>query len=371
MHLFFSVGESSGDMHGASLIQALKRSEPTLTCEGLGGRRMAAAGMDLRHDLAERAIMGFSEVIRSLGYIRSLFRETVEHLKNSRPDGLVVIDYPGFNIRLAKKAKSMGIPVIYYISPQVWAWKKGRIHTIARIVEKMLVILPFEAKLYADLNVDCKYVGHPLLDHIGSKRAAERPMDETRIGLLPGSRAQEIDRILPTMISVARGIRDKHPGARFTAPCVDEERCNQIGSIAGDFPLDIVVGKTYDLLGAARFCLVASGTATLETALFKVPMVVLYKVSPVTYWLARTLVRVDAIAMVNILAEKKIVPEYIQGDATLENILPDALKLISDTAERKTMIAELEKIRDTLGEGGASENAAREILEVLGERARA
>ncbi len=160
--LFFSAGEASGDIHGSNLVRAIREIDPAMTCEGLGGHRMATAGMELRCDLAERAIMGFSEVARSLGFMRTLFNETVDHLRRTRPDALVLIDYPGFNMRLGKKAKAMNIPVIYYISPQVWAWKKGRVHSLADFVDKMIVILPFEKKIYDEVNLDCVFVGHPL-----------------------------------------------------------------------------------------------------------------------------------------------------------------------------------------------------------------
>lgn len=363
--LFLSAGESSGDLHGSHLIEALRALDPELEYEGLGGTRMQAAGMTLRCDLAGKAIMGFAEIVKSFGYIRRVFLDTVRHLKETRPDGLVLIDYPGFNIRLAKQAKALGIPVIYYISPQVWAWKKGRIHTLARLVEKMLVILPFEKPLYDAVGLDCTYVGHPLLDHLDSIELNDTYVDGMVIGILPGSREQEIARILGVMLAVAKGIRKRYPEARFVVPCVDADRANQIRALAGDFPLEVVPGGVYDVLHGARFCLVASGTATVETALFEVPMVVLYKVAPLSYWLARMLVNIDAIAMINILAGKHIVPEFIQGDATLEKILPVALGLLEDSEERAAMVQDLKSIREMLA-SGASANAAREILAVVG-----
>ena len=362
--LFLSAGESSGDLHGSHLIRALKALEPALELEGLGGPRMRAAGMKLRCDLAGRAIMGFAEVLRSFGFIRRVFLETIQRLTESRPDGLILIDYPGFNLRLARRAKALGIPVIYYISPQVWAWKKGRIATMAKTVEKMLVILPFEKPLYDEAGLDCTYVGHPLLDHLDSIEVEDTYRDGLVIGILPGSRAQEIERMLGVMLDVAKGIRERYPDSRFVAPCVDDERAAQIRAAAGGFPLDVAVGGVYDVLAGARFCLVASGTATVETALFEVPMAVMYKVMPITYWLARLLVHIDTIAMVNILAGKRIVPEFIQGKAISENILPVALELIDDSPARATMIRELKTVRNQLS-AGASESAAREILAVI------
>ncbi len=365
--IFFVAGESSGDIHGANLIRALRERESGLRCEGLGGRHMAAAGMQLHYDLANRAIMGFTEVLKSLGLIRRLFRETLARLDEAPPDALVLIDYPGFNLRLAREAHKRNIPVIYYISPQVWAWKRGRIRTIAKVVRKMLVIMPFEAALYEDAGIPCAYVGHPLLDHLPTVKVLGSLRGKFVIGILPGSRQQEIQRLLPIMLEVAQGIRLQYPEAVFAAPCVDEEREAQIRSIARDFPLHTFTGNTYEVLDAAHFCLVASGTATVETALFGVPFVILYKVTPITYWIARAVVSIEHIGMVNILAGKRIVPEFVQHEATASRVLPAALELIGDTPARRQMIEELAAVREQLGGEGASMRAADEILNTLSE----
>lgn len=361
--IFFSAGESSGDMHGANLIRALRDLDPSIECVGYGGPRMAAAGMELRQDLASRGIMGFVEVVRHLGFFKDLYQQTVREFETDPPDCLVVIDYPGFNMQLMKRAHLLGIPVVWYISPQVWAWKRGRIYVIARNADKVLVILPFEEGIYKSLGVDCTYVGHPLLDQIAATELTGVYRDGLIIGLLPGSRRQEIERIFGVMLQVARGIRETYPDARFVAPCVDAEREAQIRAMAGDFPLETTVGNTYELLSGARFCLVASGTATVEAALFGVPMVILYKVAPVTYWLARALVRVAHIGMVNILAGKRIVPEYIQHEATAKRILPDALELIADGPRRTQALADLAALRAALGGPGASRRAAELVLQ--------
>lgn len=363
--LFFVAGEASGDTHGANLIRALRAACPDVACEGLGGARMAAEGMLLRHDLAGAAIMGFTEVVKHFRGIRRLFLDTAAHIEASRPDAVVLIDYPGFNIRLAQRVKRMGIPVVYYISPQVWAWKKKRVHTLAACVDKMLVIFPFEVAIYEKVGLPCVYVGHPLLDHISGYPAREGASDELVVGLLPGSREQEIRRLLEPMIAVARGIARSRPEARFVAPVVDEARAAQARAIAGDFPLEIVEGGMYDVLSNARFCLVASGTATLETALFGVPFMIFYRVTPVTYWLAKLLVDIRYIGIVNILAGRGIVPEFIQGAIQPERILPQALRLIESSPERARMIADLREVQSMLGDGGASQNAAREILALL------
>ena len=362
--LFFVAGEASGDIHGANLIAALREQSPDIECEGLGGQRMAESGMTLRHDLAGEAIMGFTEVVKHFRAIRRLFLDTLAHIEATRPDAVVLIDYPGFNIRLAKRLKQLGIPVVYYISPQVWAWKKKRIHTLAACVDKMLVIFPFEQALYEKVGLPCRYVGHPLLDHI-HRIDGDGDTTELVIGLLPGSREQEIKRLLAPMIAVAEGIAAAHPGARFMTPVVNEARAAQAREIAGSFPLEIQTGSMYDILRQARFCMVASGTATLETALFGVPMVILYKVTTLTFWMAKFLVDIRYIGIVNILAGRGIVPEFIQNDIRPDHILPQALRLIAPSPERARMIGALREVQSMLGDGGASQNAAREILEVL------
>ena len=368
--VYFVAGESSGDLHGANLIRALRAQRPEVECAGIGGTRMQQAGMTLHHDLASEAIMGFVEVVKSLGKIRTLFHDTLAKLREFRPDCLVLIDYPGFNIRLAAAAWPLGIPVVYYISPQVWAWKKGRVHTLKRFCRRMLVILPFEQPLYEEVGLDCQFVGHPLLDYLPQVELDGRYRGEMTIGLLPGSRAQEISRILPVMLEVAEGIRRKHPEARFVAPCVDEARAEQVRALVGDFPLEIDIGGAYEVLDGARFCMVASGTATVETMLYETPMVVMYRVAPVTYWLARMVVNVAHIGMVNILAGRRIVPEFVQHEATVERVLPAALDLIADSPARAAMLQDLRSVKEGLGGPGASARAAEAVLEIVDEHRR-
>jgi len=365
MKVFFCAGENSSDQHGAAVIAALKQRDPTIQCVGLGGPRMERAGMTLRYNLAETSLLGFIEVLKSIGMIRRLFKETVAFFEEERPDTVVLIDYPGFNLRLAAQAHRLGIPVIYYIGPQVWAWRRGRVRVVKRFVDKMLVILPFEQSIYDEAGVPCAYVGHPLMDHVDRAQVSDRYAGDTIVGILPGSRAQEIKHILPIMVDVAKGIRERYPDARFVAPCVDERRAEQIHAIAGDFPIETAIGGMYDVLGAARFALVASGTATVETTLFKVPMAVVYRGSAISVWLARKLVgkRLNAIAIANILARRHIVPEFIQEQATVENILPHALEMIEDSDRRRKTIEDYEMVRRML-RGGASEAVADEILAI-------
>jgi len=366
VNLFFVAGESSGDIHGANVIAALRAIDDSIACEGLGGRRMAEAGMHLLEDLAGRAIMGFTEVVKSFPYIRQVFHRTVERLRQTRPDGLVLIDYPGFNIRLAQEAQRIGIPVVYYISPQVWAWKRGRIRTLSQCVRKMLVIFPFEEALYREAGVDCIYVGHPLLDHIRATPAQTAFTGDPVLAILPGSREQEIRRICPIMIQVARGIVQHYPNAQFVIPCVDERRELQVREMLPDLPISTVVGNTYDVLRSARFALVASGTATLEATFFEVPMVILYRITTLSYLLARMVVDIEHIGMVNILAGKRVVPEFVQHDADPQKILPVALDLIADSPVRETMMQNLRDVKAKLGPPGASARAAKAILDAIG-----
>lgn len=365
-HVFFIAGEASGDMHGAHLIRALLEAAPGIRCSGLGGRRMEQAGMELIHDLAGEAIMGFVEVLRKALPLRRLFLDTVDRVRRERPDCVVLIDYPGFNLRFAKAVHALGIPLVYYISPQIWAWKRKRIHTLARVVTKMLVIFPFEEDLYRDQGVDCTYVGNPLLDEVAGYARTKQTPGELVVGLLPGSRSQEIERIAPLMAEVGAALLKDYPQLRLLTPCLTPGRAEQIRRAMGTLPVEILTGGMHEVLARARCCLVASGTATLETALFEVPMCIVYRVNPITYWLAKLLVHIRFIGIVNILAGRMLVPELIQQDAVAEKILPVMKDLVDDTETRQRMVRNLRELKQRLGPPGASARAAAEILQVLG-----
>ncbi len=364
-HLFFIAGEASGDMHGANLIRALREADPDLRYSGLGGQRMAAAGMELVYDLAGDAIMGFVEVLRKGRSLRRLFLDTVARVRRERPDCVVLIDYPGFNIRFAEAIQGLDIPVVYYVSPQVWAWKRKRLDVLARLVTKMLVIFPFEEELYRDKGVDCVYVGHPLLDEISGHGAPELQCNGKTVALLPGSRTQEIKRIAPVMAGVAKELLALHPDLRFLTPCINEARAAQVREILGNLPVEVKVGGMYDVLARARCALVASGTATLETALFGVPMCIVYRVNPISYWLARLLVHIPFIGIVNILAEREVAPEFIQGRAVAEKIAPVMQTLFGETETRRRMLNNFQELKRRLGGPGASRRAADEILRLF------
>lgn len=352
-------------MHGANLIRSLKAQDPEVTCFGLGGRAMEAAGMELIEDLASDAIMGFVEVLRRALPLRRLFLDTVALVKERRPDVIVLIDYPGFNIRFAEAIAELDIPIVYYISPQVWAWKKKRLDKIARLVRKMLVIFPFEEELYLDKGVYCRYVGHPLLDALKDfqKRLDEEEMNV--IGMLPGSRSQEIKRIAPVMAQICRDILTQKPEMRFMTACPNEDRAAEVRTAFEGLPVDIKVRPAREVFVKSRCCLIASGTATLEAALLETPFLILYKVNRISYWLARLLVRIRYIGIVNILIGSNIVPEYIQQDACSEKITPVLLELLEDSPRRSQMMANFRMLQTHLGGPGASDCAAEEILSLL------
>ncbi|GAB4342443.1 MAG: lipid-A-disaccharide synthase [Candidatus Abyssubacteria bacterium] len=371
--LFISAGEDSGDMHAARLIAALQQSVPNLLVEGLGGQRMREAGCQLQADLVASAVMGFSEVLKNLRFFRKLFRDTVEHLRHWRPDALVLVDYPGLNLRLAAAAKKLGITTIYYISPQVWAWRPGRIKKIARVVDKMLVILPFEEELYRSAKIDVTYVGHPLLDNISETglddNFAERVGGEfdPLIGLLPGSRKQEITVTLPVMLETARIVLETMPRAGFLIPCSNQHTMQLVKHIMGkeELPVRVFEGGTYDVAKVSRCCIVASGTATLEVACFLTPLIVVYRTGRVLWFLGRRFLRVSHISLVNILAGREVVPELLQ-DRMRPDLVAKALRELCDDGEkRSTMVEDLRKVRNMLGSPGASRRAADVVAELL------
>ncbi len=359
MHYYLIAGEASGDLHGAKLVEALRRLDPEATIRAWGGELMAAAGAEVVKDYRELAFMGFVEVVKNLPTILRNFRECQADIEAFAPDRLVLIDYPGFNLRMAKWARKRGYDVSYYISPQLWAWHTSRVRQVRANVDRMLVILPFEEAFYAEHGVQATFVGHPLLDVV--QQTEERP--RTHVALLPGSRAQEIARSLPVMLAAAAQLPDEHyivagaPGqdAATYQPYLE----------ATDVPpnLALVHGKTYETLAAAHTAVVTSGTATLETALFGVPQVVCYRGSALNYWLARRLVasRIKFISLVNLVMDREVVPELIQADFNAVRLTQELQKTIAGPT-RDRQLKDLARLRQQLGRGGAAERAAAEII---------
>jgi len=372
--LFIVAGEASGDAHAAGLIHAAKKLVPDLSVEGLGGEMMRQAGCELRSDLVSSAVMGFVQVAKNIRYFRRLLAETREYLHQQRPDLVVLVDYPGFNLRVAESAKKLGIQTVYYISPQVWAWRPKRINRIARLVDKMIVILPFEEELYNNVNVDVTYVGHPLLDSISKAVLDEDFLEQMAvpdpsclIGVLPGSRRQEIENFLPVLLGTARLFLKRMPEATFLIPCSSQSNMDLVQTIIGDenLPIRVFRGKIYEVANASRCCIVASGTATLEVACFLTPLVVVYKTSHLLWLIGRRFLLVDHVSLVNILAGKEVVPEMLQYRMRAE-LLDEALfELCREGESRKKMIEGLKEVRSLLGTPGAATRAAKVVCDFL------
>jgi len=370
MKIYMIAGEASGDLHGSNLIKALKAQQPDIQCRAWGGDLMQTAGADVVKHYRDLAFMGFAEVLKNL---RTIFRNIAfckKDILEYQPDALVLIDYPGFNLRIAKWAKRQGIKVIYYISPQIWAWHTSRVHDIRRDVDKMLVILPFEEDFYKKYDVAVEFVGHPLLDAVDGERYtvhgdAQTPNSKFQtpnlVVLLPGSRRQEVQRILPVMLEVAADFLEyEFVVAGATSLPEDYYR-----PFLEKYPnVRLAQGQTYDLLRRATAALVKSGTSTLETALFDVPQVVCYAGNPLSYFIARRLVNVQYISLVNLIMDKPLVRELIQNELNKNNLKAALAEILTPekSAEIRAGYAEL---RQKLGDGGASARAARTILGFL------
>ena len=360
--LYLIAGEASGDLHGANLIRALKMQQPGLHCRVWGGDLMQAAGGEVVKHYRELAFMGFVEVARNL---RTIFRN-IDFCKSDilayQPDALVLIDYPGFNLRIARWARQQGLRVIYYISPQIWAWHSSRVQAIRRDVDEMLVILPFETAFFEKYGVKARFVGHPLLDAIDtSVRFQALENKDNIIALLPGSRQQEIKRILPVMLRIT----SHFPEYQFEVAGAASLPPDFYQPFLEKYPhITLHIGQTYALLGRAKAALVKSGTSTLEAALFQVPQVVCYAGNPLSYAIARRLVNVPYISLVNLIMDRPLVRELIQNELTTSN-LRVALADILDPAQAAELQAGYAELRQRLGDGGASGRAATAILEVV------
>jgi lipid-A-disaccharide synthase len=349
--IFLSAGEPSGDLHGARVAEALRRRWPDAELLGLGGDRMAAAGVRLLAHVDQLAVMGFVEVLRHLPYFIELMKTVKRSIREQRPDLVLPIDYPGFNLRLARHAKEQGIPVLYYIAPQVWAWHRSRMKQLARNTDRLAVILPFETELFTDAGANTTFVGHPLLDQPQPAQSREAFLQDLGtdperpvLALFPGSRAQEVDRQLDTFTAAARAVQDTMPAVQ---PIVAESAAVPVATYArSPFP------RTQDgwaLLHHARAALVKSGTSTLQAALSGTPLVVTYRVHPATFFMARRLVRVPHVGLVNLVAGERVAPELLQDDATPERLAAALLPLLDETSpERQAALRGLARVRDRL-----------------------
>jgi lipid-A-disaccharide synthase len=368
------AGEASGDMHGAHLVREMLKINPALNFYGIGGNKLKEEGVQLLASASDMAVVGLTEVVSKLGKILKIMGMMKRSLDERRPDLVILIDYPDFNLPLAKAAKKRGIKVFYYISPQVWAWRKSRINKIKRLVDKMAVILPFEVDTYAAKGFAVNYVGHPLLDMVKlnySKQELRKKFglagDKITIGIMPGSRPSEVKKLMPELLRASEILAKEIPDIQFVLPLADTlEETEVTEFISGsNLKVKVISGQTYDVVSCADLVLVASGTATLETALLKVPMVIVYKISLLSYAIGRLIVDVKNIGLVNIIAGKTIVPELIQGDACGERIAREALSILKNEGKKQEIIKELEAIRAKLGESGAAIRAAQIACDMI------
>jgi lipid-A-disaccharide synthase len=368
------AGEASGDLHGARLVEALRRLDPRLSVEGMGGTQMRNAGVGLLADAGDTAVVGLTELWEKRRALQGALRRLREHLQAARPALLICIDFPDFNLLLARTAHRLGIPVCYFISPQVWAWRRGRIRTIRRLVRKMLVLFQFEESLYRDAGVDVTFVGHPLLDALAEvpPRSACRaalgiPESTPVLGLLPGSRQAEIRRLLPLLLATASRLTATRPNLTLLlglAPTLDRAAVEAVVAASG-VPVRVVQGRTYEVMRASDLLLAVSGTATLEAAILGSPMIITYRVGILSWYAARLLVRVRFIGLPNLVVNDGIVPELIQFDATPERLAATAAEILDSPERQARMRAKLADVRTRLGAPGAAERAAREVLALL------
>ncbi|MEW6101227.1 MAG: lipid-A-disaccharide synthase [Candidatus Omnitrophota bacterium] len=368
------AGEASGDLHASSLVREIKKLIPQAEFFGLGGKRLKDEGVNLYFDIVGLAVVGFFEVLKNLTKFKSIFQYVLTQTDKMKPDLAILVDYPGFNLRLAVELKKRRIPVIYYISPQVWAWGKKRIETIKKVVDLMLVVFKFEEELYREHSVPVSFVGHPLLDIVRPGVPKEELFSKIgfvpgklTLSLLPGSREKEVRALLPIMLEASRLIHKEMPESQFLilrSPTVKEEIFTGISS-KYKIPLATIQDMTYEGILASDFCLVASGTATLETAILCVPMAILYKVSFLTWAYIKMLIRIPYIGLVNVIYGEKVVEEFIQSRAKPELIARHVTGLLKDSQKLDRIKTRLYNTRGLLGENGASQRASRIIADFL------
>ncbi|KAF0195005.1 MAG: lipid-A-disaccharide synthase [Bacteroidetes bacterium] len=363
MKYYIIAGEASGDLHASNLIREIRKLDATAEFRCWGGDLMEKQGAVVVKHYRDLAFMGFLEVLANLSTILGNLTFCKRDIIDYKPDALILVDYPGFNLRIARFAHSLKIPVIYYISPQLWAWKQSRIKTIRRSVDKMIVILPFEKSYYAQHGVEVEFSGHPLLDALAEKTASPVfPANGKKlVALLPGSRRQEIRKVLPVMLSVTRDF----PEVDFAIAGVSTLGEEFYKELMPDSAIPVVMNRTYDLLKQSSAALVTSGTATLETALIGTPEVVCYKGGMISYLIARQVIKVKYISLVNLIMDKLIVRELIQGELNRQNLMTELNLLLNDTAYRTKMIVEFDRLRELLGGTGASAKAAFAVVNFL------
>jgi len=369
------AGEISGDLIGAALINKLKHIDPSIRISGIGGENMSKAGMELLFNINQMAFLGFWEVLKHYPFIRKVRKTILQHVEKFKINYAVLIDYPGFNLNITPKLKKSGVKIIYYVSPQLWAWGSGRVKIISRYIEKMLVIFQFEKNYYKAKNIDVEFVGHPLVERINEytfltkdelyKKLKLEPGKEILL-LLPGSREQEIRRIFPEVIKAAEKVSEKF-NLQIVVVCSSNINKKIFEEFSTNAKFTIASELNYDLMKYAYFGIIKSGTSTLEAGYFSLPMVVVYKTSSISYLIGSNLIKIDKIAMANIILGKKVVPELVQSEVNEKNILQYCEKILTDNSKYVCIKMELENIKKLLGNAGASERAANKIFEIMNE----
>ncbi len=367
------AGEASGDRHAANMFLELKKRMPEVLGVGMGGLKMAEAGIEVRYDSSHIAVIGLVEVIRHYREIKQALNQMKQIVAGERPDLLICVDYKEFNFKLASFAKKCGIKVLFYVSPQVWAWRPGRVVKYGKVIDMMAVIFPFETAYYEEHNIPVRYVGHPSVDKVHPDCSREEDFirfqlnhDYPVVGLLPGSRSLEIKRMLPVMLESAQSILEKLPKTQFVLPQADSITDELLQPYLSKTPIGIRVIKKqpYDVIQCCDVVMTTSGTATLEVALLNIPMVITYKLSPLTYWLGKWLVKSHFIGLPNIIAGKSIVKELIQHQATARNLSEEVIRILTDQSYNQEMTNALTNVREELGHGGGSKVMA-EIAEYM------
>ena len=368
------AGEPSGDLHASNLVRDLKTLAPDLRFFGLGGNLSQDAGVEIVSDISSLALVGLADVLKNIFAVGKVYRGILKKVDQEHPDLAILIDYPGFNLRLAKELKKRSIPVIYYISPQVWAWGRDRINIIRKCVGKMIVFFKFEEELYKTCGVDVEFAGHPLIDTVKVSRRKDETLkayglskDKITIALLPGSRASEIDRLLSVMVDSAKLINGRMKNTQFIIAKYAGLSAGMYEKAMADSGLDIRIadGDTHNVVGASDFAIVTSGTATLETAIIGTPLVIIYKANILTYIAYKLVATIGFVGIVNIIANREIAPEFLQYDATPEKISQTVLSILSDEARLKSIRKDLADVRNSLGPPGAGMRAAKAIISLL------
>jgi lipid-A-disaccharide synthase len=366
------AGEASGDMHAAEMIRHLQQKRPSLRAYGMGSSFMQDAGIELLVDAREISVMGLWEVILKYRKLKQKLRHLQEEMLGRRPDLLILVDFVEFNLKLAEVAKQNGIPVLFYVSPQIWAWRPGRIHKIGQKIDMMAVIFPFEVEYYKEAGIPVRYVGHPLIDQVQASAETAQPLEIDTpgpvVGVLPGSRRGELQRILPCMLDAAALLQKRHPSIEFILPLahtLSEEDIRPHLENRGELPLRVVKGRSHDVIRASDAVMASSGTATLEIALMQVPMAIIYRMATLSYLLIRPLIRIDFAGLPNIVAGRGVVKEFMQSDARPHDICDEIDRILTEQPYQDRIRADLAEVTRKLGDGGGSRRVAAIADEML------